>query len=92
MLNYALSFSLYHVKIFAPILNDFSHKIFQCEWNKNQKQINYKSNVKSTQNMRTIASAFRNNHKFGLPEFSWHSLYKTKHVPHVKTSKVPITN
>lgn len=48
--------------------------------------------LKTTQNMRTIASAFKNKHKFGLPEYSWHSLYKTKQVPQVKISKVPITN
>lgn len=42
--------------------------------------------------MKTIASAFSNKHKFGLPEYSWHSLYKTKQVPHVKISRVPITN
>lgn len=48
--------------------------------------------LKTTQKMRTIASAFSNKHNFGLPEYSWHSLYKTKHVPQVKISKVPITN
>lgn len=55
---------------------------------------NLKSNqtFKTMQKMKTTASAFRKKLKFGLPEYSWHSLYKTKHVPQVKISRVPITN
>lgn len=48
--------------------------------------------LKTMQKMKTIASAFKIKHKFGLPEYSWHSLYKTKQVPQVKISRVPITN
>lgn len=62
-----------------------------------------KSKIKISQNgsclcFHMLITAFKLSHlrkligMCSLPEYSWHSLYRTKTVPHVKISRVPITN